>query len=68
MGIAAILQLLNIAIPNIVSVVTVIRNANGTNSAIFYLDQADSQFAQNSADLGAWLAAHSLPQAPAPKP
>jgi hypothetical protein len=67
MGFAAILQLLNIAIPNIVSVITVIRNANGTNSAIFYLDQADSQFAQNQQDLGAWLAAHPFAQTTAPK-
>ncbi len=60
MGLAGILQLLNLAIPNIVSVITVIRNANGTHSAVFYLDSADAQFAQNQAELGAWLAAHNV--------
>ena len=58
MPLAAILQILNLALPAASSLIVAIRGADGSASAIVYLDQADTQFAANQAQITDWLAAH----------
>lgn len=57
-GLAGILGLINAAIPNIVTTIMMIRNQDGTHTAVFYLDSADAQFAANQKQISDWMAAH----------
>lgn len=63
MGIGAILQLINLAIPAITNVIVAIKGQTGT-SVVVYLDQADAQFAENQKQVADWLAAHGKTAAP----
>ena len=53
---AGILQIINLIIPAIGSVIVAIKGANGGMSAIIYLDEADAQFAANQKQIADWLA------------
>ncbi len=64
MELAAILQVINILAPQVRSVVTIIRNANGTHSVVFYLDAADVQLTENITGLTEWLKAHGASPTP----
>lgn len=63
MGIAAILQILNLALPAIGSLIVAIRGSNGGVSAIIYLDQADATFAADQQQVADWLKSHGKPPA-----
>lgn len=58
MGIAAILALINAAIPNITSLWILIHHNDGTVSPLVILNEADAQFAANLKQLSDWSAAH----------
>jgi hypothetical protein len=58
MGLSAILQILNLALPAVSSLIVAIRGTNGSVSAIVYLDQADASFAADQAQIASWLSAH----------
>lgn len=65
MGIAALLQLINVAAPIVANVIVAIKNTNGSTSALVYLDAADAQFAANQQQVSDWLAAHGKTATPA---
>jgi hypothetical protein len=58
MGIGAILQILNLALPAISTLIVAIRGTGGGMSAIIYLDQADANFAADQQQIADWLKAH----------
>lgn len=55
MGLSAILQILNLALPAVSTLIVAIRGQNGGVSAIVYLDQADANFAANQQQIADWL-------------
>ena len=59
-SVAAILQLVNLALPEIGSLIVMIKGKNGGTSAVVYLDEADVQFASNQQQIADWLKAHNL--------
>lgn len=66
MNIAAILQLLNLAIPAVTNLVLLIKDASGSTTAIISSTQQAN--AQDIAQIQAWLQAHQTPPAPAVSP
>ena len=59
MGINALLTLLNVAIPQGISVYTIIHDrAKGTATVLVYLDQADAATADTQKQILDWYAAH----------
>lgn len=59
MGLAlVILNLLNTAAPGIASLVTLVRNKDGTITVLQYLDAADAATDQGLKENMDWLAAH----------
>jgi hypothetical protein len=59
------LALINAILPIAANIITIIRNQDGTLTAVAYLDQADAQFATNAKQISDWFAAHGKP-APTP--
>ena len=57
-SVAAILQLINLALPAITTLIVAIKGKNGGMSAVVYLDEADAQFAENQQQIADWLKAH----------
>ena len=66
MGIAAILGLINAAIPTISNLWVLIHNNDGSVTPVVLLNQADAGFAANLKQISDWSAAH--PSTPAAKP
>ena len=65
----SILALLNLAIPNVVNLVLAIKDSKtGTATVTVILDEADSQFAANQAQVAAWFQAHPGLNPPAASP
>ena len=60
MGIAAILALINAAIPNIASLWVLIHHADGTVSPLVILNDADAGFSANLTQISNWVAAHPV--------
>ncbi len=58
MGIAAILGLINAAIPTISNLWVLIHNSNGTVTPVVLLNQADAEFAANLKQISDWSASH----------
>jgi hypothetical protein len=61
MTITAILQLLNLAIPAVTTVVMLLKNENGGTTAI--ISTTEAQNASDIAAAQAWIAAHQNPPA-----
>jgi hypothetical protein len=55
---AGILALINAGEPLLANVIVAIRHSSGATSFVFYLDEADPQFAANTKQVSDWLAAH----------
>ena len=69
MGLTSILAIVNALAPEIVNVIVAIKNNSGGTSALVYLNEADTDFAANQAQVTQWLAAHNLtPSTPAVPP
>lgn len=68
MPLSAILQILNLALPALSSVIVAIKGVDGSGSAIVYLDQADANAAANQVLITDWMTAHGKVAAVAPKP
>ena len=58
MPFAAILALINAAIPTVASLIVAIKGTGGTDSIGVLLDSADANFDKTITDTTAWLAAH----------
>lgn len=58
MGIQAILQLVNLAIPNVANLIVAIKNANGTMDVGVLLSAADSDYQKTIDGIQAYIAAH----------
>jgi hypothetical protein len=65
MGPQVLLGLLNLAIPQIATVIIAVRHQNGSVSILATLDEADAQFEQNRKEIADWMAAHGRSAAPA---
>lgn len=51
-----ILGILNIAIPEVAQLITIIRHKDGTQTAVVYLDEADANFNANQKQIADWFA------------
>lgn len=65
MGIQTILQLINLAIPNVANLIVAIRNANGTVDIGVQLSAADSDYQKTIDGIQAYIAAHPATAKPA---
>lgn len=61
MGLAALLQLINVAVPGIENVVLLIKNESGSTTAI--LSTTATQNATDQATIQTWLTQHQAPAA-----
>ena len=53
---ASILTLINLVLPTVTNLIVAIKHRDGTQSAVVYLDEADTQFAANQKVIQDWLA------------
>ena len=66
MNITAVLQLLNLVIPDVTNLILLIKNDTGGTTAI--ISSTQIQNASDTAAIQAWLALHQAPAAPATAP
>jgi len=52
----AILQLLNLVLPSVANLILIVKNQDGSQAAVVYLDAADAQLAANQKQIQDWLA------------
>jgi hypothetical protein len=63
--IQTILSIINIAEPGVAQLITMIRHKDGTQTAVFYLDEADTNFSANQKQIADWFASKGKTPPPA---
>jgi len=64
-GFTGAVSLINLLLPTVTNIITMIVHKDGTTTAVVYLDEADTQLAANQKQIADWFAAKGRALPPA---